>query len=307
MGLDISVVIPVYKSQNSIIPLYERLSSVLSGMNKSFQIVFVNDASPDNSLEVLKELHKKDSRVKIISFSRNFGQHYAISAGLDFAESESYVVMDCDLQDVPEELPKMIKKYEEGYDVVLGVREDRKDSNSKVLSSIIFYKTFNFLTGLDADAKVTNYGVYSSKVIRNLREFKENTRSFPIFVKWLGFKTTKVEISHQARFDGKSSYTLKKLFTLAFDIIISHSNKPLRFGISFGIGTSLFAFVLGIYLIARYFFVGVPVQGWTSILVAICFFSGMIMFFQGLLGIYIGKIYTETKSRPIYVIDQILS
>lgn len=304
---DISVVIPVYRSEKNILPLYERLSKVLDDLHRTFQIIFVNDSSPDNSLEVLRTLHKKDERVKIVSFSRNFGQHYAITAGLDLANSKAHIVMDCDLQDVPEEIPKMLRKFDEGFDVVLGARMERKDSKSKIYSSYLFYKTFNFLTGLDANDKVTNFGIYSEKVVLNLRKFKENTRSFPMFVRWLSFKTAIVEVDHHPRFEGKSSYTLTKLFTLAFDIIISHSNKPLRFGIGLGLVISLLSFLSALVLIARYFLIGVGVQGWTSLFVAICFFSGMIIFFQGLLGIYIGKIYTEAKNRPLYVIDELLS
>lgn len=304
MKSKICVVIPVYRSEKSIRPLHLRLSSALKEITDNYSIFFVNDGSPDNSRDVLKLLAQEDPKVKVISFTRNFGQHYAITAGMDLAEADWYVVMDCDLQDRPEEIIKFYQKAQEGFDVVLGKRDERNDSKSKVLSSYFFYKVFNVLTGLDADEKVTNFGIYSQKVIRNLRLFRENTRSFPLFIKWMEFKTAKVSIQHDARHEGKSSYTFKKLLNLAFDIIVSHSNKPLRFGVAIGSTISLISFLMGAYCILRYFLVGIPVAGWTSLFIALCFFSGVILFFQGLLGIYIGKIYTETKGRPLYVVDE---
>ena len=227
----ISVVIPVYGCGNSLEKLYERLEKTLSLLTNDFEIIMVNDASPDNAWSTIKELSEKDARVKGINLSRNFGQHRAITAGLDFVQGNWAVVMDCDLQDQPEEILKLYNKAQEGYDVVFGKRTQRKDKYFKKLASKTFYKIYDYLTGYDTDHSIANFSIISQKVVENLKKMGEQHKPYGYFVNWLGFKRTDIEIEHALREEGESSYSLKKLIDLATDNIVSQSNKPLKMSI----------------------------------------------------------------------------
>ena len=209
--------------------------------------------------------------------------------------------MDCDLQDQPEEIIKLYNKALQGFDVVLGQRILRNDTLLKRLSSKIFHKIFHYFSDVKTDKSIANFGIYSRKVIDYCIQMREQTRGFPLFVKWLGFSTGYVEIEHAKRKDGNSSYTLSKLINLAIDGIVSHSNKPLRLSIKFGFLLALVSLLYGIFLIIRYLFYDVAV-GWTSIMVAIFFIGGLLFANLGLLGLYIGKIFDEVKNRPLYAI-----
>ena len=263
----------------------------------------MNDASPDGAWETIVGLVEKDKRVKGIDLSRNFGQHYAITAGLDFCLGEWVIVMDCDLQDKPEEIIKFYNKTKEGYDVVFGRRVDRQDKLFKRLFSKIFYKTFDFLTDNVSDSTVSNYGIYSRQVISNYLRFSEKTRLFPLLVKWLGFKIAYVNIEHTKRTKGESSYNFIKLINLSLNIIISQTNKPLRISIKFGFLMSFFSLLYLVFLIFRKITMDIPL-GWTSIMVSIFFIGGLIFANLGLIGMYIGKIYDEIKNRPLYVVRE---
>lgn len=303
-NLDISVVTPVYGCCKSLDSLYERLSKTLSTITNNFEIIMVNDSSPDNAWEAIKKLAKKDNRVKGINLSRNFGQHKAITAGLDYAKGDWIVVMDCDLQDQPEEIIKLYNKALEGYDIVFGRRAERKDSFLKKLSSTLFYKVYDYFTESKIDNSIANFSIISKKVLNNLNKLKEQNRSYPLFVNWVGFKRTEINIEHSQREEGKSSYTFTKLMNLAIDSIVSQSNKPLKLSIKFGFIVAFLSLFYGIVLILRYFIFSIPVEGWTSVMVSIYFIGGLLFANMGILGLYIGKIFDETKNRPIYLIQE---
>ena len=303
----ISVVSPVYGCKSCLNDLYARLLITLEKISADFEIILVNDAGPDKAWPLIKELAEKDSRVKGIDFSRNFGQHYAITAGLDYATGDWVVVMDCDLQDQPEEILKLYAKAQEGHPVVFGQRISRQDKFLKRMSSRAFFLVFNYLTETKFDHTIANFGIYSQKVITNFRLLKEQNRAFPLFIQWLGFDPVFVEIEHSSRFEGKSSYSWGKLINLAIDVIVAQSNKPLKLSIQFGLLISFLSFITGIYFIIKHFFLNISVPGWSSIIVSLFFVSGLIFANLGLLGLYIGKIFNETKARPLYIVKDIIN
>lgn len=219
----ISVIIPVYNCAESLVELYFRLASTLEPINKRFEIIFVNDASPQNDWEQIKALANKDSRVKGINLSRNFGQHYAITAGLDNSSGDWVVVMDGDLQDPPEEIAVLYEKAQEGYDVVFGRRHIRQDYVTKKLMSKAFHKIFDYLADTESDETVANFSICSSAVIKSFCLLREQNRSYTDFIRWMGFNVQYIDVKHAPRSTGLSSYTLKKRVELASQIIVAHS------------------------------------------------------------------------------------
>jgi polyisoprenyl-phosphate glycosyltransferase len=300
-----SIVTPVYGCKTSLYELYYRLKQTLETINPDFEIIMVNDASPDGAWETIVELANKDKRVKGINLSRNFGQHYAITAGLDHCNADWVVVMDCDLQDQPEEIIKLYNKTQEGYDVIFGRRVNRQDKYLKKFYANIFYKLFDFLTDNISDNAVSNYGIFSRPVIDNYLRFTEKIRLFPLLIKWLGFKIGYVDIEHLKRTSSKSSYNFIKLINLALNVIISQTNKPLQISIKFGFLMSFSSMLYLIYLVIRKTYLDIPL-GWTSIMVSIFFIGGLIFANLGLIGLYIGKIYEELKNRPLYIIKEVV-
>ena len=300
----LSVVTPVYGCCDSLNSLYERLRDTLSTITEDYEIIMVNDASPDNAWEVIKELAQKDDRVKGVNLSRNFGQHKAISAGLEYAQGEWTVVMDCDLQDQPEDIIKLYNKAMEGYDIVFGRRFERKDSIYKKLSSKMFYIVNDYLTENKLDSTVANYSIISRRALNSVLRLKEQNRVYSLFANWVGFEKVEIDIEHAKRPEGKSSYNLYKLMHLAIDSIVSQSNKPLRLAIKFGFILSLLSFLYGAWLIMRYYLFSIAAEGWTSVMVSIYFIGGLMFANMGMLGLYIGKIFDETKDRPIYLVQE---
>jgi len=299
----ISVVTPIYGCCEVIDELYERLTHTLSAMTESYEIIMVNDASPDEAWVIIQELAEKDHRVKGINFSRNFGQHHAITAGLHYAHGDWVVVMDSDLQDQPEEIPKLYSKAMEGYDLVIGIRLQRQDSYLKKFGSKIFYKLLSYFTNSKIDNRISNFGIYSKKVIRNICKLKEQNRSLGLFALWVGFRRIEIPIEHARRPHGKSSYNFFRMFHLAINSIIAHSNKLLGFFVNLGFGLACFSLVFAVWMVFRYFFWGIPVLGWTSLIVSIYLTAGLIIAVIGIVGIYIGKIFDEVKGRPLYIIE----
>ena len=302
--IHISVVTPVYGCKDCLKGLYERLVSSLTEISTDFEIIMINDASPDGAWETIKELSENDKRIKGINLSRNFGQHNAITAGLDYAQGDWVVVMDCDLQDQPEEIIKLYNEALKGYDIVFGRREQRKDFFLKKLSSKLFYKLYDYFTDSNIDSTIANFSIVSSTVVKKLRQLKERDRSYPLFVNWVGFKRINVNIDHAQRERGKSSYTLYKLINLAIDSVISQSNKPLRMSIKFGFLMSLVSMLYATWLVLRYLAYSVPVPGWTSVMVSIYFIGGLLFANMGILGLYIGKTFDEAKNRPLYIVQE---
>lgn len=298
----ISVVVPVYGCKTTLVELYIRLKESLTPISEDFEIILVNDKSPDFAWDTIVEIAKKDSRVKGINLSRNFGQHAAITAGLDHCNAEWIVVMDCDLQDQPEEIAKLYEKTFDGFDVVLARRFERQDSILKRITSYLFYKTLTYLTDTEYDESVANFGIYNKKVIDSFCEMRENIRVFPIMIQWLGYERAKININHSARSEGKSSYTFFKRMRLALDIILAYSDKPIRLIIKFGFLVTLASFIFGGITLAKYFSGAITVSGYTSLILSIWFLSGITITILGIIGLYVGKIFEGVKSRPLYAI-----
>lgn len=300
----ISVVTPVYRAEGCLRELYTRLVAALEGITGDFEIVMVEDCGGDRSWEIIRELAAKDQRVKGLQFSRNFGQHYGITAGLDHCDGDWVVVIDCDLQDRPEEIPRLYAKALEGYDVVLALRGKRSDGALKRAAARLFYRVFSWLADTRYDGDVGNFRIVSRKVVENCRLMREQLRFFGGLVNWMGFPTASIAAQQATRHDGRSTYTFRALWKLATDTIIAYSDKPLRLSIRFGFIMSFFAFAGGMFILVRALLYGSPVVGWPSLFVSLYFLGGIIISILGIIGIYLGKTFDEAKKRPLYVVSK---
>ena len=301
-GVVISIVSPVYRGEKMVHELVERIGNSVSSITNDYEIILVNDASPDDSWnEILKEC-SNDSRVKGLNLSRNFGQHYAITAGLNYVSGEWVVVMDCDLQDRPEEIPNLYKKAQEGWDIVCARRVARKDGFFKQLTGKIHHAVFSWLSGMKTDRSIANYGIYKRCVIDEMNKMPEVARSFGTLLYHLGFKKTTMDVEHAERAEGKSSYNLYKLLKLSSDVIIANSNKPLRMAVGLGFCMSAISFLLAMYNVFAKFVGIITVQGYTSTVFSIWFVGGLLLFVMGILGLYIGKIFEQVKGRQLFIV-----
>jgi len=299
-----SIIIPVYGCKTSLIELYQRLKLTLSQITENYEIIMVNDASPDGAWETIIELASKDKRVKGINLSRNFGQHYAITAGLDYCSGEWIVVMDCDLQDQPEEIIKLYNRALDGYDIVLAQRTNRQDNLFKKLSSFLFYKAFSYLTDTKQDSLVANFGIYKNIVVNAVLSMKDNIKFFPTMLQWVGFDKILLPVSHNKRNSGKSSYNLRSLINLAFDNIIAFSNKPLKLVVKFGFIFVLISVLFALYYLIKYLNGEIVVLGYSSLIISIWFLSGINIMILGIIGIYVGKTFEKVKDRPTYIVKE---
>ena len=304
--MDISVVIPVYGCKTALKELYERLTASLSQITKDYEIILVNDACPQNSWEVIEELCSMDARVVGIELARNFGQIKAITAGLDYSSGEWVVVMDCDLQDRPEEIINLYHKAQEGYDVVFARRANRKDSWLKVQVSKMFYKIYSFATDGNYDPALCNFSICNRTVVDNYCKMRELHRAYVVYIRWLGFRQGVIDVEHNERYEGKSSYNMKKRMQMAGEILTSQSDKILKFMVGTGFGMTFFSFIVIIALVINYFSGNVS-TGWTSIIATNCLIGGIIITSIGVVGIYIGNIFMQVKERPLYVVRQIMN
>lgn len=300
----ISFVSPVYKAEKILDKLVEEIQKTMLVFDKPYEIILVDDRSPDKSWNVMKAISCKFPEVKSVRLSRNFGQHPAIMAGLTLAKGEWVVVLDCDLQDQPKEVLKLYYKAQEGFDVVLAKRKNRQDGFFKKMSSLVFSKVYGFFTDTNYDNEIANFGIYHSKVIASILEISDAIKFFPLFVKFVGYNSTSIIVEHGLREEGKSSYSFSKLISLAFNSIISFSNKPLKLFVKFGLIISLISFLFGLYNIYLTATNQIEVLGYSSIIVSIWFLSGVIITTIGVTGIYVGKIFDQTKGRPIFIIDE---
>jgi len=306
MSMLISVVIPLYRCASSIPDLVSRLHTSLSQIDSNYEILLVNDASPENDwVEVQKQVAKSD-KVKGINLSRNFGQHYAIAAGLDYSQGRWVVVMDGDLQDAPEEIINLYETASDNYDVVFARRAERQDSYIKKNSSKYFYKLLGYLTDTIQDETIANFGIYSRGVVDAICSMNDYSRYFPTMVKWVGFKTTALDVKHDTRHIGKSSYDLRRLTNLALDVMIVFSDKPLRLTVKLGLVMALTSFLVALYNVIRYMLGEVEVTGWTTLVISIWFLSGLIVFILGILGLYLGKVFDQVKGRPKYIVMDVI-
>ncbi len=298
----LSIIIPVYKAEHCLDELYLRLKTALESISSDFEMVLVEDCGGDGSWQVIERLAAADPRVRGIQFSRNFGQHYGITAGLDHCHGDWVVVMDCDLQDRPEEIPRLYAKAQEGYDIVLARRGARSDPLLKRLTSWLFYKLFSYLADIEYDGQTGNFRIMSRKVVANFLRMREQLRFFGGLVQWMGFPTASIEVEHAERFEGNSTYTFAKLWKLATESIIAYSDKPLRLAVRFGFLMAFLAFCYGVYILGHALFYGSAIPGWNSLIVSLYFIGGVIIAILGIMGIYLGKTFDESKKRPLYIV-----
>jgi polyisoprenyl-phosphate glycosyltransferase len=300
----ISVVTPVYEAEKILPELYRRLTETLGAITDDYEIVMVEDCSRDASWPVIVGTAARDPRVKGIKLSRNFGQHPAITAGLDYVNGDWVVVMDCDLQDPPEEIPKLYRRALEGYDIVIGRRTQRQDSFITKARSKAFYRVFSYLSGTRNHGEAANFRILSRKVVDAFRCLRERHRFFIALVDWMGFSTDQIDVQHAPRYEGKTTYNYPRLIKLAVNTIISHSDKPLELAVYMGFGMALISFLVGSAYLVITFVNGSTVSGWPSLIISIYFLGGVNMLFLGVLGIYQARTFDEVKKRPLYLIDQ---
>lgn len=304
--MKLSIAVPWYKSKESVRPFYERCLLAVEYIADfaDIEFLFVEDGGCDGTWEILADLAHEDSRVKAVRLARNFGQHHALTACLDLCSGDWVVVMDCDLQDKPEEIPRLYAKSKEGFDIVCARRGRRQDNLWKRLSSRSFAFFFSWLSGMQYDCEVANFRIMSRKVIWAYRQMRESTRNLPSQLSWLGFRVGYVNVCHGARYSGSSSYTFARLMALAIDSMAAYSNKPLRLSIRIGVGLMMFSLCMAAWIFARKIFLGIPISGWASLMVSTWFIGGVIIGNFGIIGMYLGRIYDEVKGRPIYIIDE---
>lgn len=303
-----SVVIPMYNEELVVEATYNRLKNVMDTIEDRYELVFVNDGSRDKTVEILSEICEKDPSVKLVDFSRNFGHQIAITAGMDFSEGDTIVVIDGDLQDPPELIPEMIKKWKEGYDVVYGKRLKRKgETFFKKFTAKVFYRLLNNITEVDIPVDTGDFRLIDRKVCDALKQVNERNRYIRGLVSWLGFKQTSVEFNREERFAGETKYPLKKMLKFAADAIISFSFKPLRLASYAGFLLSFFSFIYLLVVLYQKLFTNRAITGWASTMAVSLFFNGIVLLMLGIIGEYIGRIYDEAKGRPLYLVKKTMN
>lgn len=303
----LSIVSPIYKGEKMLDELVSRIEKSVSVITEDYEIIVVNDQSPDNSWEVIKGICAKDKKVKGVNLSRNFGQHYAITAGLSKSSGEWVVVMDCDLQDRPEEIPNLYNKAQEGYDSVFAQRVERQDTFAKRMSSTIFYMVFSFLTDSKQDKSVANFGIYHRRVVNAILSMGDSIRYFPIMAQWVGFRKFYLPVQHSVRLEGTSGYSLYKLLKLASDNMIGFSDKPLRLMLNFGFYIVVFSLLFALWNFFKWAMGWIVVDGYTTMVISIWLAVGIITMMIGVVGIYIGKIFDRVKGRPTFIIGNTIN
>lgn len=304
----ISIVSPVYKAEKLLDELIRRIQLSLEVITPHYEIILVDDRGPDNSWQVIAAHAARDPRVRGVRLSRNFGQHKAITVGLEQARGEWIVVMDCDLQDQPEEIAKLYAYAKvENYDLVFARRIERQDSWFKRAGSRWFYQTLSYLTDTKQDPTIANFGIYHRKVINAVLAMRESIRYFPTMVRWVGFRAGGLAVAHAERPEGSSSYNISRLLNLALDIILAYSDKPLRLAVKLGLFISALALVFVLITLTRYLLGRIWEPGYTSIILSLWFFAGLGLSVLGMVGLYVGKTFEQVKNRPIYLIDELLN
>jgi len=287
--------------------LVQEIEKHIQTITEAYEIILVDDGSKDASWDQIKLICQENKKVKGIKLSRNFGQHNAIIAGLSHASGEWNIVMDCDLQDRPDQFNILYQKALEGNKIVLGQRILRNDSFLKKFFSKQFYKIFSYLTHTEQDASIANFGIYHKKVIQAILKMKDHVKYFPAMVQWVGFKMAKVEVQHSKREIGKTTYSLYKLITLASNTILSFSNKPLRITAFAGLCISAISGLVALIQFVRYLNGAITELGFTSLILSIWFLSGVIIFILGIIGIYLGKVFEKVKNREVFIIEELIN
>lgn len=302
----ISIVIPTFNEEGNIEILYQKITEAFDGIaHANFEVIYVNDGSSDGSLKKVKQLGQIDSRVKFISFSRNFGHQNALKAGLDYADGNAVISMDADLQHPPALIPEMIRLWKEGNEVVYSIRKDGKElSFFKKMTSKLFYKIVNYLSDTKLEEGTADFRLLDRKVVYALRNYNESNLFFRGIIPTLGFKQIGIPYQPQERFSGTTKYSFSKMLKFALTGITSSSAKPLYFSIYLGLFFAVIAFLYGIYAIYVSLFTNDAVLGWTSLIASILFIGGLQLIMMGIVGVYLGKLFTQSKNRPNYIIDE---
>mgnify|MGYP003143718739 FL=1 len=305
--IEISIVSPVYKAENLIDKLVERTIESISKLADNFEIILVEDNGPDDSWKKIKENCAKYPFVKGIKLSKNCGQQHALQAGLDASKGKYIITMDCDLQDQPEEIYKLLNKAKEGYEIVAASRENRKDDFVKKIASKWFYAVLSYLTETNQDNTVANFVCYNRKAVEAMKLIGDSNRYYPMLQQLVGFNYAKVSIQHAEREDGKSSYSMKKRLKLAINTILTFSDKPLRLTVKMGVLLSFLSVLAALALVTMYFLGDYRTDGWASLALLLSFFSGTIISVLGMVGLYVGKIFETVKNRPTYIINETIN
>ena len=301
----LSLIVPVYNESSNLDLFYERVLKVLKPLNVSYEILFIDDGSKDDSLEKLLEIRGRDSKVKVVQFSRNFGKEIAVSAGLDLAEGKAAIPIDADLQDPPELIPSLIEKWKAGYDVVYAKRTKRMgESWLKRWTASLFYRLIAKMTNIDIPEDAGDYRLLSRAAVEQLKRLRERHRFMKGLFTWVGFKQTAVFFERDPRYSGKTKWSYWKLWNFAIEGITSFSYIPLQAASYLGLLVSVFAFFYGVFIIVFKLLHGIAVPGYASLMAAVLFLGGIQLLTLGILGEYIGRIYDEVKQRPLYVIHK---
>lgn len=301
----ISLIVPCYNETDNIESLYVRIEAVMEKIEESWEMICINDGSQDNTLEKLLSLHRRDSRVRVLDFSRNFGKEAALTAGLDHAHGEAVIPLDADLQDPPELIPLMIAKWREGYEVVNAVRKTRDgESWIKRSTSFVFYRVINKLSPVEIPHDTGDFRLISKPVLEAIRQLPERRRFMKGLFAWVGFRSTTIPYERDPRLSGKTKWNYWKLWNFALEGITSFSQIPLQLVSYLGLFVSFSAFLYGILLLVKTLIYGNSVKGYPSLMVTLLFLGGVQMMALGVIGEYIGRTYEESKQRPVYLIRQ---
>ena len=302
----ISIIIPAYNEEESLPFLYERLERLMDSIkNYEFEILFINDGSKDNTLNLIKEYREKDSRISYVDFSRNFGKEIGMIAGLDYATGDAVIFMDADLQDPPELIPEMIKYWEEGYDDVYAQRRTRAgETFLKKFTSKMYYKVLQALTSVPIQKDTGDFRLLDRRCVNALRKLRETDRNSKSMFSWIGYKKKAVMYDRDPRVAGKTKWNYKKLVDLAIDGITSFTTSPLRISTYIAIPTFLALFVYFIYVIIKCITQDVAIQAFQAIILLVLFFSGVQILLFGIIGEYLGRIFNASKNRPLYLVNE---
>ena len=302
----VSIIIPAYNEEDSLNLLYERLKKLMdNNSNYEFEILFINDGSKDKTLEIIKELRKKDKRICYVDFSRNFGKEVAMIAGLDYATGDCAIFMDADLQDPPELVLELLKYWEEGYDDVYARRTSRKgETFLKKFTSKMYYKVLQKLTNVEIQKDTGDFRLLDKRCINALRKMRETQRCSKSMFSWIGYKKKEVPFVRDPRIAGQTKWNYKKLIDLAIDGITSFTTSPLRISTYISIPTFLALIIYFIYVVIKSFVINMPIQAYQAIILLVLFFSGIQILLFGIVGEYLGRIFNETKNRPLYLVNE---
>lgn len=303
--MDLSVIIPSYNEERNVGIMHERLTKTLSEITDSYEMIFVNDCSKDQTLLRIKELAERDSHVKYLSFSRNFGHQIAVSAGLDFCTGEAVVIIDGDLQDPPELISQMYERYKEGYKVVYAKRKTREGETwFKKATAKIFYRLLASMTSIDIPVDVGDFRLIDRVIVEHLRNMPEKSKYIRGQIAWIGYKQTFVEYHRDARLYGTTNYPLKKMLRFALDGITAFSDKPLKIASGLGIFSAIVSLLALVYALVSHFCFHATITGWTSLILSVLFIGGVQLITIGIIGEYIARINNDVRNRPLYILDE---